>query len=270
MMILYLAVGALAAGPLWLLIARWWMRRTVARTRRIAAAAREKAHLVELGTLTGGLAHEIKNPLSTIKVNLPLLSEDLDSPTATEDQRRWLRRLAAVREEVTRVQEVLEDFLRFAGRHELKPVDVDLRSTISDLVDFFSPQAYASGVRVRWSTPDRSLPARVDVDLFKQALLNLMINAQQAMAGEGGELILRADRAGEKVQVEVIDTGPGMTPEAAKNIFEAYYTTKAGGTGLGLPTAHRIIREHEGHIRVDTTPETGTRFVITLPCGNGS
>ncbi|NQU76247.1 MAG: hypothetical protein HQ546_08060, partial [Planctomycetes bacterium] len=217
-MIVFFAVGALASGPLWLLIARWWMRRTVHRTRRIAAAARQREHLVELGTLTGGLAHEIKNPLSTIKINLQLLSEDLDNPTAGESQKRWLRRLEAVREEVTRLQEVLEDFLRFAGKHELEPICVDLRRIISDLTDFFAPQAQRAGVRVRLSTPSRPLPVRIDVDLFKQAMLNLMINAQQAMS-EGGELIIRADRDASKIRIEVIDTGPGMLPDVVEKIF---------------------------------------------------
>ena len=263
-MILYLVVGALVAGPFWLLIARWWMRRTIHRTRRIAANARRREHLVELGTLTGGLAHEIKNPLSTIKVNLQLLSEDLDTPTADESQRRLLRRLGAVSEEVTRLQEVLDDFLQYAGKHELKPVSADVRQILSDLTDFFSPQAAAGSVRVRLSTAQEALPVRVDLGLFKQALLNLMINAQQAMA-DGGELILRAGRIGRKVQIEIIDTGQGMSPEVAKNLFHAYFTTKRGGIGLGLPTARRIIREHNGQISVDTTPGTGTRCVITLP-----
>jgi len=263
-MFLYLVIGALAGGPVWLLIARWWMHRTIRRTRQIAAAARQREHLVELGTLTGGLAHEIKNPLSTIKVNLQLLGEDLDSPGAGEAQRRWLRRLEAVSEEVTRLQEVLDDFLRFAGKHELRPVCADVRRILSDLTDFFSPQAAAYGVRVSMFTPEEPLRVCVDVDLVKQALLNLMINAQQAMF-EGGELILRAGRSGKRIQIEIIDTGPGMPAEVAENIFRAYYTTKPGGTGLGLPTVLRIIREHDGQIAVNTTPGKGTRFVISLP-----
>ena len=264
MKLAYLVIGAVVAGPLWLLIARWWLRRMVNRTRRMVAFARQRKHLVELGTLTGGLTHEIKNPLSTIKINLQLLTEDLDTPTADESQRRWLRRLAAVSGEVSRLQDILEDFLQFAGKHELKLVLADVCLIIRDLTDFFAPQAQGAGVRVRVSTPDHPLPVRVDVDLFKQALLNLMINAQQAMS-EGGELILRAERRGEKVLIEVIDTGQGIPAELVENIFRAYYTTRTGGTGLGLPTAHRIIREHDGRISVDSTPGTGTRFVISLP-----
>ncbi len=264
MMWLYLLLGAMIAGPLWLLLARRWMRRTIDRTRRIASSARQQEHLVELGTLTGGLAHEIRNPLSTIKVNLQLLGEELDTPTATEQHKRWLRRLRAVETEVSRMQETLEDFLRFAGKYELDPVDIDFRTILSDLVDFYAPQAQAAGVQIRTSVNDAPLPVRVDADLIKQAMLNLMINAQQAM-GSGGDLIIRAHRTAEKVHVEVIDTGPGMEPEVAKSIFKAYFTTKRGGTGLGLPTAHRIIRAHDGQITVDTAPGKGTRFVIELP-----
>jgi two-component system, NtrC family, sensor histidine kinase HydH len=266
---IWLIIGALAAGPAWVLLARWRMRQTVRRTREIASAARRKEHLVEVGTLIGGLAHEIKNPLSTVKVNLQLLTEDLDAPGADESQRRMRRRLAGVSNEVTRLQEVLDDFLRFAGKHELKPVPVDLRQVVSDLTDFFSPQAAATGVRVRMYLTDQPIPVRVDVDLFKQALLNLLINAQQAMTSGGGELILRAERDGRRARVEVIDTGPGMAPEVAEKVFQAYYSTKAGGTGLGLPTAHRIIREHDGQITVDTAIGRGSRFVIHLPLDKG-
>ncbi len=264
-LVFWLILGILAAGPMWILLARWWMRRTVQRTRRIASEARSKEHLVELGTLTGGLAHEIKNPLSTIKVNLQLLTEDLDSPQADEQQRRMLRRLSSVSAEVTRMQEVLDDFLRFAGKHELKLVLVDLRKIVSDLVDFFSPQAASSGVKVRLYESQQALPVRVDVDLFKQALLNLLLNAQQAMSSGGGELLVRVEAEGKKARVEVIDTGPGMPAEVVERIFQAYYTTKPGGTGLGLPTALRIVREHEGSISVDSAVGRGTRFVITLP-----
>ena len=263
---IYLLIGALAAGPLWLLLARWRLLSSFRRVRRLAAASRRQEHLVEVGTLVGGLAHEIKNPLSTVKVNLQLLQEDLGSPTADEPQRRWLRRLMAVSNEVTRLQEVLDDFLRFAGRHELHPVNLDLRQIVIDLAEFFRPQAEAARVRVRLAMPEEPLYVLADVDLLKQALLNLMINAQQAMP-EGGELILKAAPLRRKVQLEVIDTGAGMTPDVVAHIFEAYYTTKRGGTGLGLPTVMRIVREHEGTISVDTAAGKGTRFVITLPAG---
>ncbi|NLF32778.1 MAG: two-component sensor histidine kinase [Planctomycetes bacterium] len=261
---LALVVGGLLSGPVWLWIAKWWMRRTIERTRQIAASARRQEHLVELGALTGGLAHEIKNPLSTIKVNLRLLTEDLDSPSASEQQKRWLRRLVSVEAEVSRLQETLEDFLRYAGRMELQRRIVDIRDVLTGLVDFFAPQAHAGGVRVRTHVSDEPLTAEIDVDLFKQALLNLMINAQQAMT-EGGDLICRAERVGRMIQIEVIDTGPGMDEATVASIFRAYFSTKRGGTGLGLPTAHRIVKAHEGQITVDTAPGKGTRFVIRIP-----
>ncbi|MFW6153697.1 MAG: sensor histidine kinase [Planctomycetota bacterium] len=264
MMGLAFVAGGLLFGPLWLWIAKRWMRRTIERTRQIAASARRQEHLVEVGSLTGGLAHEIKNPLSTIKVNLRLLTEDLDTPSASEQQKRWLRRLVSVDAEVSRLQETLEDFLRFAGRMEVNRRVVDVREVVGELADFFAPQAQAGGVRVRTHVSDEPLMAEIDVDLFKQGLLNLMINAQQAMT-DGGDLICRAQRAGRMIQVEVIDTGPGMDEATVANSFRAYFTTKHGGTGLGLPTAQRIVKAHGGNISVDTTPGKGTRFVIKVP-----
>ncbi len=261
---LYALLGALLSGPVWLWIARRRLRRRMDHVRLLAARTRQQGHLAELGTLTGGLAHEIKNPLSTIKVNLQLLVEDIEDAPPSEAHGRWLRRLQSVADEVSRVQEVLEDFLRFAGKHELQLAGVDLREVLDDLVTFFTPQAENARVRVRTHYADRPLAVRIDVDLIKQALLNLLINGQQAMP-DGGELIVKAQRVGQCAQVEVIDTGVGMSAEVAENIFHAYYTTKPGGTGLGLPTAQRIVREHQGRLSVDTAPGTGTRFVVELP-----
>jgi len=117
---------------------------------------------------------------------------------------------------------------------------------------------------MRTALPERPVCCRVDAKLIKQALLNLMINAVQAMEA-GGELMirLRADR--DRAAIEVTDTGRGMTEEELARAFQAYYSTKKDGTGLGLPTMRRIVREHDGTIRVHSEPGKGTRFVIVLP-----
>lgn len=259
------AIGTVLGAALGMLAGRWRTRRFSSRVGS-STSDRRQQQLAELGTLTGGLAHEIKNPLSTIKVNLQLLTEDLDSPSASQQQLRWLRRLRAAAGEVSRLQEVLDDFLRFAGKHELTIVRADLREIVSDLADFFTPQAEGEGVRVRTSLSDQPVLVNVDPALLKQALLNLMINAQQAMP-DGGELILKVTRSRRRATVEVIDTGVGMDEDVQRQIFQAYYTTKRGGTGLGLSTALRIVREHHGQVRVDSTPGKGTRFTIDLPAG---
>ncbi len=263
MPILWIALGVAVGAPLGAVAAYLAARRTWRNARRLSARAKGYDHLSELGRLAGGLAHEIKNPLSTINLNLRLLNEDLPDRD-DEHHRRWRRRLEAVQKEAGRLKTILDDFLRYAGRLELTRVRVDLRQVVSELVDFFAPQADAGGVVLRSSFGEVPVPCRVDEKLIKQALLNLMINAVQAMDA-GGELLLKVGVQGERGFVEVIDTGPGIPPEEAGKVFQVYYSSKAQGTGLGLPTTRRILQEHGGSIRMDTEPGKGTRFIIALP-----
>ncbi|MBN1555292.1 MAG: two-component sensor histidine kinase [Phycisphaerae bacterium] len=219
--------------------------------------------IAELSRIVGGLAHEIKNPLSTINLNLKLLGEDLGR-YRDDDHQRFARRLQLVQAEADRLRQILDDFLQYAGRHELTLVEVDLRDLVGELRDFFLPQAEASRVVLRTSLGNEPILCRLDVNLMKQALLNLMINATQAMT-DGGELLLHVGRRGENALIDVIDTGPGIPAENLHNIFRAYWSTKSGGSGLGLPTARRIVREHGGTMSVESEPGKGTRFLITLP-----
>lgn len=260
---LWLATGIVAGGPVWVGATVWTMRRLWQVARRLAARSRGHEQLVELGHLTGGLAHEIKNPLSTINLNLSLLAEDL-ARSADEQHHRWLRRLEGVQGEADRLKEILNDFLRYAGKCELDLELLDLRRVVGELVDFFAPQADAAHVVLRTTLGETPLRCRLDPRLIKQALLNLMINAVQAMTA-GGELLIRLSSQRGDAVVEVIDTGPGISPQDLTKVFEAYFSTKPKGSGLGLSTTRRIILEHDGQIRVESEPGKGTRFIITLP-----
>ncbi len=245
------------------------LRRRTAKTRRLATRyvelrrrARVTERLAELGTLTGGLAHEIKNPLSTVQLNLQLLAEDVspDNPAYS----RIANRLKTVQKETSRLRDILEDFLRFAGKIELDPKPADLKLLLEELVDFFTPQAAVQKARLRLKTPDGPLIAPIDAKLIQQAILNLLINALQAMP-DGGELILGlAQRDGSAI-IDVIDTGKGIPPEAIEKIFQAYYTSKKGGTGLGLAMARRIVQEHGGMLTVTSAVGKGSDFTIRLP-----
>lgn len=260
---LWLAAGAAAGSAIGAAAALWAARRTWLAARRLSVRTRGYEHLVELGQLAGGLAHEIKNPLSTINLNLKLLSEDIERHKDDEHQ-RWQRRLRNVQDEAGRLKGILDDFLRFAGKYELQTSPTDLRRLVSELVDFFAPQATAAKVVMRSSVSDRPVRCNVDGNLIKQAMLNLMINAVHAMP-EGGELLLKVYPLRDEGVIEVIDTGVGIPPENLSKVFQVYYSTKARGTGLGLPTTKRIIREHDGHIQVESEPGRGTRFTIKIP-----
>lgn len=236
----------------------WAYRRYVVLERRTVRAER----LAELGTLTAGLAHEIKNPLSTIQLNLQLLQEDL--PAESIGGSRVHSRLRTVRQEASRLREILDDFLKYAGNLTLEREVLDLNTLVEEVSDFFAPQAAAGKVRLRFVPSATPLRASVDSKLIKQALLNLMLNATQAMSG-GGELMLGVERQDKNVVLSVTDTGPGIPPDDVKRIFEAYYTTKKGGTGLGLPMTRRIVEEHSGSVQVQSEVGQGTRFRLVLP-----
>lgn len=217
----------------------------------------------EIARLSGGLAHEIKNPLSTIRLNMELLAEDLGEPQ-TPAQRRAIKRLDVVRRECARLQSLLDDFLHYAKARRLRLEPSDLNHQIDDVLNFFAPEADASGVEiVRYLDPE--LPrVMLDREAFRRALLNLVLNAKQAMP-DGGQLVVRTAFEGDTALVYLIDTGIGMDDRTASKMFEAFFSTKPGGSGLGLPTTQKIIEGHGGRIRVQSDVGHGTQFTIVLP-----
>ena len=228
----------------------------------------KNGHLLEeLAKLTGELAHEIKNPLSTIKINLELVSEDLEdsaSPDAEsgkvgteKDNRsftRALRKIAVIQKETNRLEQILDSFLRYVDKTELHPESIDINELISDMIDFYSPQAHSHSITMRQGLYNEPLICKVDTDMLKQVILNLFINAQQAMR-KGGELMIRTDRQKKEAVIQINDTGSGIAPEKVPYIFNAYYSSRPNGSGLGLPTAKKIIEAHNGSIKVDSEPE---------------
>jgi signal transduction histidine kinase len=236
------------------------------RVRREMERVARLNQLAEMGKLAAGLAHELKNPLSTLKLNLQLLEEDLATLPGAQ---RSLNRLGTLKKEADRLRQTLDDFLRYAGRIELRLETVPLNTIVEELIDFILPQAQAARVRVLTSLTPDDPKCRLDVNLFKQALLNLLLNAIQAMPStptrQGGELFVRTLMAKDCAILYVSDTGVGITHENLPHIFDAYFTTKKGGTGLGLPTTRRIIEEHNGHIAVTSEIGRGTSFRVDLP-----
>jgi signal transduction histidine kinase len=224
---------------------------------------RLRAQYAEVAQLAGGLAQEIRNPLSTMALNLDLLAEDFQNPDNPRD-RRALQKIERLRKESQRLHDILENFLRFARVQELRCVPADLNEVVEELRDFFEPQAMAQGIVMRTQLDPDLPPTRLDVDLFRQALLNLLINARQAMP-DGGELILRTRAEGPWCVLEVTDTGVGMTEQVRDRVFDAFYSTRPGGSGLGLPTTRKIVEAHGGTIRVESEPGKGSRFTVSLP-----
>jgi len=272
-------IGVLAALPgAWL-----FNRRTERRVRELERQARATERLAEQATMTSGLAHEIKNPLSTVGLNVQLLQEDLaeiagkidEDSDAGQQVGRVRRRLAGLGRETERLREILEDFLRFAGRLELDTAPTDINQLVDELAVFFEPQAAEQRINLRVQCQASPAEALADASLLKQALLNLLINAVHAMAdardagqptGGATELLLRTsrDEIG-RLCIHITDTGPGMPDDVLTRVFEPYFSTKRSGTGLGLPTSRRIVEQHGGTLTAHSEVGRGTDFVIALP-----
>lgn len=228
-----------------------------------------REQLAELSEATGGLAHEIRNPLSTFKVNLDLLAEDWREGEEESDlRRRSLHRIETLQHEAVRLQRILDDFLKFVGHYELSCEDGDLNKILDRLIEFTTPQATVTNVVIRRLFSDEPLVCRIDVRLIEQALLNLFLNGLQAMP-EGGELIVKSARTADGcARIDIADTGKGILPQNLEKIFKAYFSTKKQGTGLGLSMTQRIAREHGGRVEVDTRANQGTTFSLLLPLGD--
>ncbi|MHC4678760.1 MAG: sensor histidine kinase [Planctomycetota bacterium] len=229
-----------------------------------------RAQLEELSKLTGRLAHEIKNPLSTIKINLELVGEELETSGQTGARRdepglaRASRKIAVIQKETDRLEHILEGFLRYIDRTELQLASTDVNELVGDMIDFYSPQAYSRSVTIRQSLHSEPLVCKVDADMIKQVMLNLFINAQQAMK-DGGELMVKTQCQDKEAIIEISDTGHGIAPERLPQIFDAYHSSRSRGSGIGLPTAKKIVDAHKGTISVNSEPGKGTSFTIRLP-----
>ena len=262
---------ALAGLGLWTFLS---LRRRVAAAERHAAEAARNA---EIASMTRGLAHEIKNPLSTVALNAQLLREEiLDSPLAESERATMTRRVDTLAREAARLRDILSDFLRYAGRLQLDRRACDLREVAAEIADFFMPQAEQAGVRFVVRADGEPVAAAVDPALLKQAILNLLLNAVQAMqdlpADRPRTLVLsvshgepRAHRGAPAAAIDVSDTGPGIPEQDLEAVFEPYRTTKPGGNGLGLATTRRIVEAHGGSVQAMAAPEGGALFRIILP-----
>jgi len=229
--------------------------------------------IASLVRLADGLAHEIKNPLSTMAINLALLQEDWEragasrgsgEPVRTPREERSLKRIKTLQREVSRLEHILEDFLHYARGGVVDRKPEDLARIVRELLDFVEPEDERAGIRHHVDLPIGLPLVLVDEARIKQAVLNLLVNARQAMP-DGGELMVRVRRMGTQVELQITDTGMGMSPEKLARIFEEYWSDKPGGTGLGLPTARRIIEEHGGTIAALSEEGRGSSFSITLP-----
>jgi signal transduction histidine kinase len=217
----------------------------------------------ELAELAGSLAHEIKNPLSVIHMNADLLEEEI-SETDWPGKRRAEAKVDMIRQQCQRLENLLRDFLRFSRLRDLEMTPGSLNEQIDAVLRLFQAQADRSHIEViRYLDNDLPL-VLLHSDSIQASLMNLVKNAMEAME-DGGQLVVRTYTTPRGVALELIDNGCGMDDGTAIHMFEPFYSTKNGGSGLGLPTARKIIQAHGGRISVQSEVGRGTKFVLEFP-----
>ena len=234
---------------------------TRAREERLARIRTQR--LAQLGTLLAGFAHEVRNPLSTIGLNLQLVLEEFRDPETQRDKRTH-KRLSTVEAEVRRLQKILDEFLAFARAPEPKLVATDLNAKVQALVEFHEPELRDAGVSLRFypGAGVGSVPA--DWVHLQAAIVNLLRNAKEATPA-GGEIRVSTVRDGGFVTLRVTDSGAGIAADLQERVFDPYFSTKRTGTGLGLPTVRRVVEEHGGTLTLQSEVGKGTQFSMRLP-----
>jgi len=215
--------------------------------------------LAAIGRLMSGVAHEVKNPLNAMVLQLEVLKARLG-----EDGGRVHPQMEVLAEEMRRLDRVVKTFLDFTRPVEIHPVKVEIEPLVRRVFALAEPQAKGNNVKLILASNGPVPPLLMDRDLMKQALLNLVLNGCQAMPG-GGELTVTPRVKLNAVELEITDTGVGIPPEAQEKIFSLFYTTKPGGTGVGLAVVFRVVQLHNGAIEFTSEVHHGTTFRITLP-----
>jgi signal transduction histidine kinase len=222
--------------------------------------------LAAVGRVSAQVAHEIRNPLSSIGLNVEMLQDQVVAAqfTSPDEAREAKELLASVLREVDRLTEITEDYLRLARLPPPVLADADLVEVLEGVLGFSNEELERAGIRVVREFAAGTLPLRADEGQLRQVFLNLVRNAREAMAA-GGTLTVSASETGRELVVAVRDTGPGLTDEVRARLFEPFFTTKQGGTGLGLSLSRQIVEAHGGRIEVDSAPGQGTTFRLVFP-----
>lgn len=253
--------GRVLTGPDGGVSGRLYVITDITGDRRSEEEERRSDRLEAAGSLAAGIAHEVKNPLSSLAVNLQLLDEHLVSSPNPQKVRHYLN---VIQSEVRRLNAIVDNFIDFSRPNVMTPSPASVDAILESIVTLVTPECDRQKVAVAKS-PVAGTPVNVPLDASQitRALLNIVINAIQSMP-VGGTLTYGVEYSEDYVVVRVTDTGGGISPEAMDKIFDLFYTTKKGGSGLGLSLAQKIVSAHRGYINVRNTGE-GACFTVGLP-----
>jgi two-component system sensor histidine kinase HydH len=233
--------------------------RDLGEVRKLQEEVRRKEKLAALGGLAAGVAHEIRNPLSSIK---GLASYFGGKFAEGSDDRQAA---GVMIQEVDRLNRVISELLDFARPSELKLKPTNVNEMLAHSARLVQQDAGTKNIKIHWSGSENLPQVQLDVDRFSQCLLNLYLNAIQSMDAGGVLSINCSSGDNENIRIEIADTGKGISSSDLKKIFNPYFTTKSTGTGLGLAIVHKIIEAHQGNIKVTSTLGKGTVFTISIP-----
>ena len=253
-----------------ILAASWAVMLLVRRTRKVEAARIEAERRAELGEVATGLAHEIRNPLNAMSLNLELLEEQLEKGASGLSAAELA---AATRVETGRLARLLSDFLSYARPSPLVTVPADLNEPAAEAVAFLGPEARMRRIALEFRPREGGAPALLDAARVKQVVLNLVGNALDAVEAEGAtarEVDVAIEDGGRYWLLTVTDRGPGLAAKDSPEVFRVFVSTKPAGTGMGLPIAERIVRAHGGELSLVSSRGEPTRAVATFPKLDGA
>lgn len=243
----------------YIIIWRLWVR-----GQKLEEQARESERMAYIGTLASGLAHEIRNPLNSLNLNMQMLEEEMDPRSANGSRGRLM---SITRDEIHRLERLVTEFLLYA---KPPPLDLEVLPAV-ELVDrchqILSGELGSSGARLTIEDHSGGAEVRVDVGQMSQLLLNLVQNSLAALreADNPLDIVVQVSEQADRVVISVEDNGVGMTADQQEKMFELFYSTRKGGTGLGLAVVQRIARAHEADLEVESAPRAGTRIHLKLP-----
>jgi signal transduction histidine kinase len=215
--------------------------------------------MAAIGRLTSGVGHEVKNPINAIVVHLELLKTKLGDASAPA-----VRHLEVIDAEIHRLDRVVQTLVDFSRPVELRLSEQDLRPVISDVLALAAEELSTHKVTLASRLPSKPLVANIDADLLKQAVLNVIQNGAQAMP-QGGRLEVILEEEGKTAVLRISDEGPGIPEEIREKIFDLYFTTKSGGSGIGLAMTYRILQFHHGSVEVESEVGRGAEFLLRIP-----